>query len=90
VRYVEASCLADHAGQELRCGAVVDGKPSPWLVVLEKCQRAMVALSMRLRLSPQARSPRRVRAPEHEVAPRARGGNMLGISYADMAGYEDE
>jgi hypothetical protein len=28
---------------------------SPWLVVLEKCQRAVVALSMRLRLSPQSR-----------------------------------
>jgi hypothetical protein len=54
-RYVEASCLAEQAAQELRNGAVVDGKPSPWLAVQEKSVRAMTALSMRLRLSPQSR-----------------------------------
>ena len=31
------------------------GKPSPWITVQEKAVRAMVALSMRLRLSPQSR-----------------------------------
>src|SRR6266567_4473922 len=43
------------------------GEPraNPWLVVQEKAQRAMVALALRLRLSPQARRekaqlPRRV------------------------------
>jgi phage terminase small subunit len=54
-RYVEASCLAEHAAQELRLGAVVGGKPSPWITVQEKAVRAMTALSMRLRLSPQSR-----------------------------------
>jgi chaperonin subunit len=39
----------------LRLGAVIDGKPSPWITVQEKAVRAMVALSMRLRLSPQSR-----------------------------------
>jgi hypothetical protein len=29
----------------------------PWLTVFEKASRALVALSMRLRLSPQARAP---------------------------------
>jgi phage terminase small subunit len=55
VRYVEACVLADQAAEQLRDGAVIDGKPSPWITVQEKAVRAMVALSMRLRLSPQSR-----------------------------------
>jgi phage terminase small subunit len=37
---------------------VVNGRPSPWIVVQEKAVRAMTALAMRLRLSPQARRER--------------------------------
>jgi len=56
-RYVEADALAERAAMELQAtGPVVDGKASPWLVVQEKAVRAMVALSMRLRLSPQSRT----------------------------------
>jgi phage terminase small subunit len=55
-RYCEASILAERAAQELRDAPVVGGKPSPWLPVREKATREMVALSMRLRLSPQARA----------------------------------
>ena len=55
VRYAEACAVGDQAAHELRRGAVVDGKPSPWIVIQEKAVRAMVALSMRLRLSPQSR-----------------------------------
>jgi phage terminase small subunit len=55
VRYVEACVLADQAAEQLRLGAVIDGKPSPWITIQEKTVRAMVALSMRLRLSPQSR-----------------------------------
>ena len=55
IRYCEAAVLAERAALELRQGAVVDGKPSPWIIVQEKAMRAMVALSMRLRLSPQSR-----------------------------------
>ena len=54
-RYCEAAVLAEQAALELRNGAVMDGKPSPWIVIQEKCVRAMVSLSMRLRLSPQSR-----------------------------------
>jgi len=54
-RYCEATVLAEQAALELRNGAVLDGKPSPWIVVQEKCVRAMVSLSMRLRLAPQSR-----------------------------------
>ena len=46
-RYCEAAILAEQAALELRNGAVVDGKPSPWIVVQEKCVRALVSLSMR-------------------------------------------
>lgn len=54
-RYVEAAALGDQAAAQLRLGAVVNGRPSPWITVQEKAVRAMVALSMRLRLSPQSR-----------------------------------
>lgn len=57
-RYCEAIALAEEAARELRDGgAVLDGKPSPWITVQEKSVRAMVALTLRLRLSPQARPP---------------------------------
>jgi phage terminase small subunit len=56
VAYVQAVAQHDRAVQAIRReGDVVNGKASPWIVVQEKAQRAMVALSMRLRLSPQAR-----------------------------------
>jgi phage terminase small subunit len=59
VAYCQAVAQHDQAVQMMRQrGAVVDGKVSPWIVVQEKAQRAMVALSMRLRLSPQARRER--------------------------------
>jgi phage terminase small subunit len=57
-RYCEAAALGDLAAEHLRMeGPVVGGRPSPWITVQEKAVRAMVALSMRLRLSPQARAP---------------------------------
>jgi hypothetical protein len=56
-RYAEAVVLAEKAAQELRRrGAVTkDGRVSPWVTVQEKAVRALVSLSMRLRVSPQAR-----------------------------------
>ena len=54
-RFVEADALAERAAKELRKNPVVDGKASPWLMVQEKSVRALTALSMRLRLSPQSR-----------------------------------
>jgi phage terminase small subunit len=55
VRFVEADALAERAAKELRKRPVVDGKPSAWLAVQEKSVRALTALSIRLRLSPQSR-----------------------------------
>jgi phage terminase small subunit len=56
VEYCRAVLMAERADRELRRGGpVVGGKPSPWLTVQEKSVRAMTALSLRLRLAPQAR-----------------------------------
>jgi len=66
-RYCEATALAEQAARELRKeGAVIAGRTSPWITVQEKSVRAMVALSMRLRLSPQARAPNN---PSRKSAP---------------------
>ena len=54
-RYCEADGLAERAAKELRENPVIDGRPSPWLAVQEKSVRALTALSIRLRLSPQSR-----------------------------------
>jgi phage terminase small subunit len=56
VRYCQNVVLARRAADALTAeGAVIGGRPNPWLVVSEKCDRALVALSMRLRISRQAR-----------------------------------
>jgi hypothetical protein len=44
VRYVEAAALGDQAAEQLRLGAVINGKASPWITIQEKTVRAMVAL----------------------------------------------
>jgi P27 family predicted phage terminase small subunit len=50
------------ANHHLRAeGYIIDGKPSPWVVVQEKSHRMVVALSMRLRLAPQSRTRTKVR-----------------------------
>jgi P27 family predicted phage terminase small subunit len=55
-RYVEAAALAAQAAAELKKhGAVIGGRVNPWVTVQEKSMRTMIALSLRLRLSPQSR-----------------------------------
>ena len=59
-QYWQSILLARKAYAELDAGGpVIDGKASPWLVVLEKSHRSAVALSGRLRLAPQARADSR-------------------------------
>jgi phage terminase small subunit len=69
VAYVQAIVLADKAAAELRKGAVLKGKASPWLSIQERAIKHMVALSMRLRLSPQARGPNLPSRPNPSKAP---------------------
>jgi phage terminase small subunit len=72
VRYCQNVVLGRLAAAALASeGAVIGGRASPWLVVAEKCDRALVALSMRLRISPQARretlKPKGPQASPYEV-----------------------
>jgi len=56
-RYVEAAVLAERAAKEMRENGPVlkGGRASPWLTIQEKSVRALVALSLRLRIAPQSR-----------------------------------
>jgi phage terminase small subunit len=59
VQYCESVAMAERAVAELQ----IEDAPSRWMTMWEKATRAMVALSMRLRLSPQSRAPN---APKRE------------------------
>jgi len=55
-QYAQAIALGRQAYAALEAeGPVVAGRPNPWVVILEKAHRSAVALSARLRLSPQQR-----------------------------------
>lgn len=57
--YAQSAALATEAAQHIDAdGAVVEGKPSPWLAVSEKAIKQLVALSARLRICPQSRFDR--------------------------------
>jgi phage terminase small subunit len=73
VRYCQNVVLARRAAAALAAeGPIIAGRASAWLIVAEKCDRALVALAMRLRLSPQAR----------RETPKA--GKMAGVSAYEM------
>jgi P27 family predicted phage terminase small subunit len=56
--YVRAILQERAASERLAAeGYVIDGERSPWLAVQGQAHKTMVALSHRLRLSPQSRSP---------------------------------
>ena len=71
-RYVENAALSPQAAAELRGNAVLDdGKANSWLAISEKTIRALVSLSMRLRLSPQARLDAKAATRERQhIGPR--------------------
>jgi hypothetical protein len=61
-RWAELTVLAERAAFELGQpnGTVSpDGKLSPWFTVHASCTKALNALALRLRVSPQSRAPRR-------------------------------
>ena len=71
-QYAGAADLARQAQQNLdQHGAVIDGKPSPWLGVLEKSNRSCVALAARLRVCPQSRFDRLVAGANSRTQPMA-------------------
>jgi hypothetical protein len=78
--HAQAIALSRRAYAELEAsGPIVNGKASPWIIVLEKAHRSAVALSGRLRLAPQSRAdPKSV----------ARAGGPLP-SYYDLNRRDD-
>ena len=58
--------LADRAAAEMATGNLVEnGLPSPWIAIHEKATKQLIALSLRLRLSPQSRMDK---APKTQAA----------------------
>jgi phage terminase small subunit len=77
-RWCEASVMAEQAAGELAAGGmVVDGRVSPWFGIHERATKSLVALALRLRLSPQARA---------DKAPKALPGP---VSYYDLKALEN-
>src|SRR5262245_45074453 len=57
-RWCEATVLAERAAAELAAGSPVTpaGTISPWVSIHERATKSLVALALRLRLSPQGRA----------------------------------
>ena len=69
-QYAQSIALARVAYAHLNGeGPVLNGRANPWLIVLEKAHRSSVALSMRLRLSPQSRLQAKTVASATQDAP---------------------
>ena len=56
--YAQAIATQRMAAAEFKKQPLVSGRPSPWAAVEERAAKTMVMLSLRLRLSPQARDKR--------------------------------
>jgi phage terminase small subunit len=62
-RWCEAVVMAERAAAELRTGGMVvkskeGSKPSPWFTIHQAACKTLKDLSLRLKLSPQARHPK--------------------------------
>ena len=69
-QYAQAVALSRQAYAMLETeGPVIAGRANPWVIVLEKAHRSSVALSTRLRLSPQHRTdPKTVGRAKHSAS----------------------
>jgi phage terminase small subunit len=65
--YAQISCQLQHAAKMIHKGVVFENKVSPWISIQERLIKSMVALSMRLRLSPQARAPNNPTRPTRPI-----------------------
>jgi phage terminase small subunit len=80
VAYSQIIAQLQEASKQIHKGVVHEGKISPWISVQERLIKSMVALSMRLRLSPQSRAPNN---PSRPVKPMS--------AYEELAnGYLDD
>jgi hypothetical protein len=78
-RWCELTVVAERAAAEMSAGNLVtdDDRPSPWFSIHERATKSLVALAMRLRLSPQARADK---APKSLPA---------STSYYDRMSFEE-
>ena len=77
--FCQATLLCRAAFRSLRDGGpIVDGKPSPWLSVLEKMHRSATQLAGKLRLAPIARLDSKTAARRREDR----------LSFYEVAEYE--
>ena len=62
-RFAESSALAEEAAEKLADEGMVthDNKLSPWFAAHQAATKTMNSLALRLRLTPQSRSPRAVK-----------------------------
>ena len=65
IQYCEAAALAERAVRELQR----DDAEAHWLTRWDKATRVMAGLSMRLRISPQARAPNNPTRPTRSLRP---------------------
>jgi phage terminase small subunit len=78
--YCEAGGLASAAAAEIAAnGAVVDGRTSPWVKILETAHRSMGSLALRLRLCPSSR-----------IGPRTVGRHKAGHELVDFGRLNEE
>jgi hypothetical protein len=68
VRYCEAHAMAERAEAETVREPLVDDKASPWFTILAQANKTVQGLSMRLRLSVQARAPNNPSRPAPPVS----------------------
>jgi hypothetical protein len=66
VRWIELQDMVEEAAAQVRANGLVDadGEPSAWFKIHLNCTKALSGLALRLKLSPQSRSPK---APKREV-----------------------
>jgi hypothetical protein len=68
VRYCEAHASAERAEAAIAREPLIEGKASPWWGILGQANKTVQGLSMRLRLSPQARAPNNPTRPERPIS----------------------
>ncbi len=84
VAYVTACSMERIAAEALeREGLVVGARANPWLVVQEKQVRAMVSLSLRLRLCPHART-------DPKSTGRSAGAGPRGVEALFGGGHDED
>jgi hypothetical protein len=85
IRWSELAAMAEEAAEHLRTeDLVVDGKVNAWFTIHQMATKSMSGLALRLKVSPQARSPK---APKTRPTPTSFYDRMYA---EDIDGKVDE